>query len=172
MTSGSPVVPPVVLRMVGSGGTVEARSSWAARASWRVRSGRRTEVLGPADVVGPQPGLVEAPPVVRHVVVGVAQERGQLAALEGQQLAGPGALEPAQPIQPRQGRPPAHAALPGRDQHASHQGAVEIHVDQAAARARSATGGGGMTWSRYCPGSPVCPSMAAIAMLYISRAVT
>src|SRR5690606_13002344 len=39
-------------------------------------------------------------------------------------------------------------------------------------RATSARGGFGMTWSRKAPGHPVRPSMAAMAMLNISRAVT
>jgi len=34
------------------------------------------------------------------------------------------------------------------------------------------TGGGGSVWLRKAPGSPACPSIAAIAMLNISRAAT
>ena len=42
----------------------------------------------------------------------------------------------------------------------------------ARSRQAAAAGGGGKTWSRKAPGSPSFPSIAAMAMLNISRAVT
>ena len=157
------MVPPVVLRMRGL--RISGRAALLHGGPRLVAGDDRQleQIAAGLDVVGVRTRRVEAATIERHVLVGVLDERrrSRSCAPTARRASATGSASET----PDGQRGPLLVALfPRGMQHLRNSLPVQIsHGAPAAAAAR----GRGTS-----AGSPVAPSIAAIAMLNISRAVT